>query len=141
MKRVLYNRKLKKGSDTPFYCWNGWTNRVHIIGSHTTPGKVYGCSECKICIQKKFIFVKFWKSTKKYYQIYELFCYCFILYNLEVDRVYIQPLAIQIQGDTQFLPGSSCMQVHLFTIIYILYFLYEEKMLSEVEMEDWRKAP
>ena len=32
---------------------------------------------CSEFVSKKLIFVKFWKSTKKYDEIRHLFCYCF----------------------------------------------------------------
>ena len=35
-------------------------------GPHMTPGKVYECSGVKKIVSKKIIFVKLWKSTKKY---------------------------------------------------------------------------
>ena len=34
------------------------------VGPHMTSEKVYGCSELK-CLQKFYILVKYWKSTKK----------------------------------------------------------------------------
>ena len=45
------------------------------VGPHMTPRKVYGFSK----LQNFFKFCKILKMREKYYNIRELFCFCFIL--------------------------------------------------------------
>ena len=45
------------------------------VGPHMTPQKVYGCSK----LQNFFEFCKILKMREKYYEIREMFCFCFIL--------------------------------------------------------------
>ena len=65
---------------------NGWTDRAQIFcGTLGTPGKVYEWSKFQIFVSIKIRsslnFLKFWKSTKFFVKIRELFLICFTMYT------------------------------------------------------------
>ena len=64
---------------------NGWTDRKLFVGHLGTPGKVYEWSKFQIFVSIKIRsalnFLKFWKSTKYFVNIRELFLFCFTMYT------------------------------------------------------------
>ena len=56
-----------------------------FVGHHATTGKVYEWSKFQIFVSIKirssFNFLKFWKSTKFFGKIRELFLFCFTMYT------------------------------------------------------------
>ena len=63
------------------------------------------------------IFLKFWKSTKKYYKIREFFSYCFIMYTKRKFSQIEQQLEVKIEDSLKNLkcaPKKYCKTAYLY---------------------------
>ena len=88
---------------------NGWTDRAQILcrPSHV-PGKVYRWSKFLNLSPTKFEFIKFWKSTKLYYKIYEFFL--FLFKNLKKEKMF----TTKIEEDVHEAP---CIYKYMLAIV------------------------